>query len=77
MRVLITGSDGFIGKNLVSRLKQNQKIELDFYRYGDSVSQLQESVLSSDLIVHLAAANRPDNDDEFKKINIDLTKNYS
>ena len=77
MRVLITGSDGFIGKNLVSRLKQNRSIALDCFVKGDSLSKLQESVQASNLIVHLAAANRPDHEDEFKKTNIDLTKSIA
>ena len=44
MRVLITGSDGFIGKNLVSRLnKIEDSIRLLLVK-GDSLSKLQESV---------------------------------
>ena len=77
MRVLITGSNGFVGKNLVSNLKQKDGIELDFFVNGDPLSKLQKSVEASDLIVHLAAANRPHHEDDFKKVNIDLTKAIS
>ena len=74
MRILITGSDGFIGKNLVTRLKRNKNIELDFFVSGDTDPNLKKSVKAADQIVHLAGSNRPNHEDDFTKINTHLTK---
>ena len=74
MRILITGSDGFIGKNLVTRLKQNKNIELDFFVSQDTLSKLKKSVAAADQIIHLAGSNRPNHEDDFKEINTQLTK---
>ena len=74
MRILVTGSDGFIGKNLVTRLKRNKNIELDFFVSGGTTSNFERSVKAADQIVHLAGSNRPDDEDDFKKINTILTK---
>jgi UDP-2-acetamido-2,6-beta-L-arabino-hexul-4-ose reductase len=71
MKVLITGANGFVGKNLQVRLKE-EEIEFDSYTRSDS--NLEEKVLNSDFIVHLAGVNRPQHESEFFEGNTDLTK---
>lgn len=63
MKVLITGSNGFIGKNLSIWLKRN---DIDVLGIDvDNLSKLEEYALQADFIVHLAGINRPLNAEEF------------
>jgi len=72
-RILITGSNGFIAKNLISRLK-NENHMLYFHNRNESIENLKEALLNSEIIFHFAGVNKPKNTTDFKKINIDLTK---
>ncbi|HIC12375.1 MAG TPA: SDR family oxidoreductase [Sulfurimonas sp.] len=74
MKVLITGSNGFIAKNLIEHLKRDEKIELYLYSKRDSVTILEAYVKEADFIFHLAGVNRPKDVSEFYKGNSDLTK---
>jgi len=74
MRVLITGEQGFIGKNLSVRLNENSEFSMLSFTRDDSIDTLQKKIRKSDAIVHLAGVNRPENDSEFKTINFDLTE---
>ena len=74
MRVLITGANGFIGKNLVSHLKEIEDIEIITYTKEDKLSKLEENIESIDFIYHLAGVNRPEKTEEFYEGNTDLTK---
>lgn len=72
--ILITGSQGFIAKNLIINLKQgltNYKI-LEFNK-KHSIRDLSKLVAESNYIVHLAGENRPKSKDLFKKNNTKLT----
>lgn len=73
-KILVTGSNGFIGSNLVVRLKQFIDYEVLEFDIDNTNAQLEEYVRSSDFIFHLAGVNRPENQDEFKIGNTDLTK---
>ncbi|WP_411169880.1 NAD-dependent epimerase/dehydratase family protein [Clostridium sp. MB05] len=74
MKILVTGSKGFIGKNLVSVLKQlgeNEVIEID---KENSLEELNEALDKAEFIFHLAGINRPKNENEFFEGNSGLTK---
>ena len=73
MNILVTGANGFIAKNLIQRLKENNFNTIEFNK-DNSIDDLKESILSCDAIFHLAGANRPLNDNDFKSVNEDLTK---
>lgn len=73
MKVLVTGANGFVGKNLLVRLKE-EGIVYDTFVRSDSESDLISKVSSCDFIVHLAGVNRPQNESEFKEGNTDLTQ---
>jgi UDP-2-acetamido-2,6-beta-L-arabino-hexul-4-ose reductase len=72
-QTLVTGSRGFIGSNLIRRLKERGHNVITFDK-EDPLSQLRHSVESVDAIVHLAGANRPVNESEFQETNVILTK---
>jgi UDP-2-acetamido-2,6-beta-L-arabino-hexul-4-ose reductase len=73
-RVLLTGSRGFIGKNLLVRLRELGAFEVLEFTHKDSANLLPEMVAKSDVIVHLAGANRPSNADEYSAVNVGLTQ---
>lgn len=73
MKVLITGSAGFIGKNLCSGLQLRDDIELLTFTRSQSIDDLAQLTLEADFIYHIAGVNRPQNDDEFTTGNTDLT----
>lgn len=74
MKVLITGANGFIGKNLRWFLQAEKNIEIDTYTLDNSENELPDKLLSADFIVHLAGVNRPQTSEEFFSGNTDLTK---
>lgn len=74
-KILITGSSGFIGKNLLMHLKQfPTNYEIITLKHVSSIRSINEKIQSADLIIHLAGVNRPKNIQEFKKGNSDFTK---
>ena len=73
MKVLVTGSQGFVGSNLVCRLKEC-KHEVFEFDLGSGDDELRDAVTSSDWIVHLAGVNKPLNPEEFQNGNVNLTK---
>lgn len=74
MKVLVTGSDGFIGKNLVVRLREGNEVEILHYGRNCSENALHDLVAEADFIFHLAGVNRPRDVTEFATGNADLTR---
>jgi len=72
MRVLVTGSNGFIGKNLIIRLNELD-IQVLTYTRESSTQNLEELIKDTDFIVHLAGENRPKDEKDFDVVNAGLT----
>lgn len=72
-RILVTGADGFIGKNLVFRFREMLGITVLPFVRGDNESSLADLVSGCDAIVHLAGENRPTDDAKFFAVNAGLT----
>jgi|SaaInlV_165m_DNA_2_1040747.scaffolds.fasta_scaffold22205_2 UDP-2-acetamido-2,6-beta-L-arabino-hexul-4-ose reductase len=74
MQVLVTGSKGFIGKNLVIELAQLDSIRIDTHDRDDDLLLLESKINKADIIFHLAGENRPKDEKEFDVSNHQLTK---
>ena len=74
MKVLITGSDGFIAKNLRETLQRDDSVKLYLFSKDDSSDILEAYLKEVDFVYHLAGVNRPKNSEEFYEGNTDLTK---
>jgi UDP-2-acetamido-2,6-beta-L-arabino-hexul-4-ose reductase len=74
MRVLVTGSRGFVGKNLAVRLGELAGFEVLRFDRNDALSELVDKVHQADAIVHLAGENRPKDEADFARGNAELTK---
>lgn len=77
MRVLITGANGFLGKNLHLWLGERTDIEVTTFTRANSLSELPKLVAEADFIFHLAGINRPQNPHEFYSDNYVLTREIS
>lgn len=85
MNVLITGANGFVGRNLTQRLyalrdgrdRTRPALRIDevlLYTRETAPKMLAAYCRSADFVVHLAGVNRPQNPEEFTTGNTDLTR---
>ncbi len=74
MKILITGANGFIGKNLSVYLSRMQDIEVLKYDIENTLEELEKDIQDADFIFHLAGVNRPKDPKEFYEGNTDLSK---
>jgi len=73
MNVLITGSEGFVGKNLRSELSLHKDIEVLCYDKNNTMDELDNYTKECDFVFHLAGVNRPQNPEEFMEGNFGFT----
>lgn len=73
-KILITGADGFIGKNLALRLNELSNMQVMKFVRGDSLEFLSQMILKADLVINLAGENRPNTLHELNK-NQEIVKN--
>lgn len=73
MQVLITGSNGFIGKNLAICFKE-MGVRILHYTRDNFTEDLPGLIKESDFIFHLAGENRPIDEKKFDTVNFGLTE---
>lgn len=73
MKVLVTGANGFLGKNLIASLRELTDIELLTFTRDDGYKQLDRYTKECDFVFHLAGINRPKEISEFVLGNYELT----
>ncbi len=73
MKVLVTGANGFIGKNLIVTLEQLEGIEILSYDIDTDPSLLDVYARDCSFVFHLAGVNRPEKTEEFMEGNFGFT----
>ena len=85
MNILVTGAKGFVGRNLVSQLKNigsgkaknyaiaGQEIRVYEYDVDSSLEELDAYCRDADFVFNLAGVNRPQDPAEFMKGNFGFT----
>ena len=72
MKIVVTGSQGFIGKNLCTYLQEKHHDVLKVNR-KTTQDDIRLYLKKADFVFHLAGSNRPEDTNEFQTINVDLT----
>ena len=73
MKILVTGANGFIGRNLCFQLEEQGFSDIVRIDRDHSIQELDSALETVDFVYHLAGINRPKNESEFKQGNADLT----
>ena len=73
MKILVTGANGFIGKNLIAELEHEGLGEILSCTRATAPEVLDEYCREADFVFHLAGVNRPLEETEFKEGNVDFT----
>jgi UDP-2-acetamido-2,6-beta-L-arabino-hexul-4-ose reductase len=73
MRVLLTGADGFVGRNLRLHLSERKDVEVICFTKEHSARHLRGFLADVEFVFHMAGVNRPREPTEFVTGNVDLT----
>ena len=84
MKVLVTGANGFLGRNLCAQLDNIRQgkarhallsSDLEMFRFDVDTGPdlLERYAKEADFVFHLAGVNRPKEESEFMRVNRDLT----
>lgn len=74
MKILITGSNGFIAKNLIAELRNRGYEELFLCSRATTKGELEQYIEACHVIVHLAGVNRPLDEREYYTGNVGFTE---
>ena len=73
-KVLVTGSNGFVGKNICSVLQRRADVKLYEIDIDSTPAELHDALLVVEFIFHFAGVNRPEDPREFETGNVDPLK---
>ena len=73
MHIVVTGANGFIGRNLVAQLADRGHKPTAITRDTDT-AELNAVLRTADAVCHLAGVNRPDDEREFDTGNAELSR---
>jgi len=73
MKILVTGAKGFIGKNLITELRNRDYTDIIEYDKDTDLSLLDEYCKEADFVFHLAGVNRPQKQSEYMEGNFGFT----
>jgi UDP-2-acetamido-2,6-beta-L-arabino-hexul-4-ose reductase len=74
MRILVTGVDGFIGRNLAVRLGERGYRDVLGVERSTTAGELVRMAAEASYVFHLAGINRPRHEAEFLTGNVDFTR---
>jgi UDP-2-acetamido-2,6-beta-L-arabino-hexul-4-ose reductase len=73
LRILFTGANGFIARNLRVRLRELGHVDVDCIDRRSGESELFAATSKADFVFHLAGVNRPPDEAEFARGNAEFT----
>ncbi len=73
MKILVTGANGFVGKNLIAELMNRGYEEILKFNRDSDLATLDVYTKECDFVFHLAGVNRPKQESEFMAGNYELT----
>ncbi len=73
-KVVVTGSKGFIGRNLMEALNRYPEVEVQGFDIDNSFEDLANALVEADVVFHLAGINRPERVEEYEEGNHLFTK---
>ncbi len=73
MKILVTGANGFIGKNLIAELNNIGVSQIFEFTRDTDPTLLETYIEASDFVFHLAGVNRPQHAHEFMEGNYEFT----
>lgn len=73
MRILVTGSNGFVGRNLITELRSKGYEDLYLYDLDTDPKLLDSYTKDCEFVFHLAGVNRPKDQEEFMHGNFGFT----
>lgn len=73
MKVLVTGANGFVGRNLCQHLAERKDVEVRAFTRANTLADLPALLEGVSFVFHLAGVNRPQDPQEFVTGNTDLT----
>src|SRR5687768_7169118 len=74
MRIVVTGANGFVARNLRLRLRERGYDDVFAVTRETGDETLHEALERADFVYHLAGVNRPADPGEFESGNADLTR---
>ena len=74
MNILITGSNGFIGKNLINYFKSYTNHNIYEFSKNDDLNDLENLISNIDVVFHFAGINKAEEKILFEKVNVSFTK---
>ncbi len=74
MNILVTGSNGFIGRHLVNYLRINTSHNVFEFSRNHTFAELEKLVLTIDKVFHFAGSNNSKDFNDLEKVNVLLTK---
>ena len=74
MQIVVTGGDGFIGRNLRVHLAELGYAEVVSLSRTTSDAARREALERVDFVFHLAGVNRPKGVSEFEEVNVEATR---
>lgn len=74
MKILVTGSNGFIAKNLIIELQNRGYHNLLLCNRDTTMETLEKYIEECDVLIHLAGVNRPPREEDFYTENVGFTE---
>jgi UDP-2-acetamido-2,6-beta-L-arabino-hexul-4-ose reductase len=74
VKVLVTGSNGFIGRNLLAHLSLRDDVTVLPISRASTAADLAAAVNAADFVFHVAGVNRPVDSSEFQAGNVGSTE---